>query len=123
MGNSYSEEEINSELKKDSSKGHTCDLEYKDPGQEYAQVTKMLGDGRVALQCYDGIQRIGLVRGKMRRRVWIQTGDIVLVSLREFEYKKCDIVHKYTADEARQLQQLNDLPFSTKIKQTAIDEM
>ncbi len=107
--------------KKGSGEGHTRELEYKEPGQEYAQVTKMLGDGRVALQCYDGIQRTGLIRGTMRRRVWIQMGDIVLVGLREFEEAKCDIVHKYTTDEARQLQQLNELPASAKINQTAID--
>lgn len=33
----------------------------------------MLGDGRAALQCYDGIARTGLIRGTMRRRVWINT--------------------------------------------------
>lgn len=33
----------------------------------------MLGDGRVALQCFDGIARTGLIRGTMRRRVWINT--------------------------------------------------
>ena len=41
--------------------------------KEYAQVTKMLGDGRVALMCYDGVARQGLIRGTMRRRVWINT--------------------------------------------------
>ena len=30
------------------------DLIFKEDGQEYAQVLKMLGDGRLALQCYDG---------------------------------------------------------------------
>jgi len=33
----------------------------------------MLGDGRVALQCYDDVARTGLIRGTMRRRVWINT--------------------------------------------------
>jgi initiation factor 1A len=33
----------------------------------------MLGGGRVQLQCYDGVSRQGLIRGTMRRRVWINT--------------------------------------------------
>jgi initiation factor 1A len=33
----------------------------------------MLGDGRLALQCYDDVARTGLIRGTMRRRVWINT--------------------------------------------------
>jgi initiation factor 1A len=40
---------------------------------EYAQVVRMLGGGRVQLQCYDGVSRQGLIRGTMRRRVWINT--------------------------------------------------
>ena len=107
--------------KKGSGDGNVRDLEYKEDGQEYAQVTKMLGDGRVALQCYDGIQRTGLIRGTMRRRIWISTGDIVLVGVREFEASKCDVIHKYNVDEARQLQQLGELPATAKINQTAID--
>ncbi len=38
---------------------------------EYAQVLRLLGDNRVALQCFDGVTRTGLIRGTMRRRVWI----------------------------------------------------
>ena len=64
----------------------------------------MLGDGRASLQCYDGITRTGLIRGTMRRRVWINAGDIVLIGLREFQEDKADIIHKYSTDEARQLQ-------------------
>lgn len=37
----------------------------------------MLGQGRVELQCFDGVKRLGHIRGKMRKRVWIQIGDIV----------------------------------------------
>lgn len=41
--------------------------------EEYAHVTRMLGGGRAQLQCYDGVSRQGLIRGTMRRRVWINT--------------------------------------------------
>lgn len=40
---------------------------------EYAQVLRLLGDGRAALQCFDNQARTGLIRGTMRRRVWIST--------------------------------------------------
>ncbi len=48
-------------------------------------------------------------------------GDIVLVGLREFEQEKCDVIHKYTTDEARSLQAYGELPATAKINQTAID--
>ena len=59
-----------------------------------AEVIQMLGDGRYKLNCDDGINRIGLVRGTMRRRAWIQIGDKVVIHLREFETHKCDIISK-----------------------------
>ena len=97
------------------------DLIFKEDGQEYAQVLRMLGDGRLALQCFDGVARTGLIRGTMRRRVWINTGDIVLIGLREFQEDKADVIGKYTAEEARNLQAYGELPSTAKINQTAID--
>lgn len=94
------------------------DLLIREEDQEYAQITKMLGNGRVQATCFDGIVRLGHIRGKLRKRVWMQQGDIVLAALREFEDDRCDIVHKYSADEARALVQQGELPESAKINQT-----
>lgn len=81
----------------------------------------MLGDGRLALSCYDNVARTGLIRGTMRRRVWINTGDIVLIGLREFQPDKADVIHKYATEEARNLQAYGELPANARINQTAID--
>jgi len=35
------------------------------------------------------------------KQVWINQGDIILLSLREFQDGKADVIVKYTADEAR----------------------
>jgi translation initiation factor 1A len=97
------------------------ELIFKEDGQEYAQVLRMLGDGRVALQCFDNLARTGLIRGTMRRRVWINTGDIVLIGLREFQPDKADVIHKYSTEEARSLQSYGELPENARINQTAVD--
>ncbi|KAJ1639779.1 hypothetical protein T492DRAFT_899043 [Pavlovales sp. CCMP2436] len=55
------------------------ELTYKEDGQEYAQVIKMLGNGRLEAFCFDGVSRLCHIRGKLRKRVWIQQGDIVLL--------------------------------------------
>ena len=41
-------------------------LEFKEPGQEYSQVVRMLGNGRCECYCFDGVTRLGHIRGKMR---------------------------------------------------------
>jgi translation initiation factor 1A len=92
-----------------------------DTGQEYAQVVKMLGNGRCECFCFDGVTRLGHIRGKMRKKVWITAGDIVLVGKRDFQDEKVDIVHKYSADEARNLKQYGELPETARINETAVD--
>jgi translation initiation factor 1A len=91
------------------------------PGQEYAQVVKMLGNGRCECFCFDGVTRLGHIRGKMRKKVWITAGDIILAAKRDFQDEKVDIVHKYTADEARNLKQYGELPENARINETAVD--
>ena len=81
--------------------------------QQYARVGKRLGDGRFELTCLtDGQLRLGHVRGKLWKRVWINPSDLVLVALRGWQDQKVDIVHKFTHDEERLLlhQIRKDLP-------------
>ncbi len=77
------------------------ELLLKSDGMEYATVIQVLGNGRMRLRCFDGKERLGILRGAMHKRVWVSVGDLVLAGLREFEDGKCDIVHKYTPEEAR----------------------
>ena len=64
---------------------------------EYAIIDKKLGNGRFTCKCLDEKERIAKICGTMRKKVWVNPGDVVLVSLREFEVKdnKCDIIAKY----------------------------
>ena len=45
-------------------------------------------------------------------QVWVETGDIVLVSLREYEEDKADIIHKYYTGEATHLIRVGEIPDS-----------
>lgn len=48
-------------------------------------------------------------------------GDIILVSLRDFQDDKADVILKYTADEARALKAANELPESTVINDASAE--
>lgn len=52
------------------------------------QVIRMLGHGRAECYCYDGVTRLGHIRGKMRKKVWVSAGDIVLVGKRDYQDDK-----------------------------------
>ena len=45
----------------------------------------------------------------MQRKVWIGSGDIVLVSLREFQTNKVDILSKYSDKHVRKLVQYGEI--------------
>jgi translation initiation factor 1A len=82
----------------------------------------MLGNGRLEAQCFDGTKRLCHIRGKMRKKVWVGQGDIVLISLRDFQDGKADVILKYNADEARQLKSYGELPESAKINESNVAE-
>lgn len=93
-------------------------MTFKEEGQEYAQVLKMLGNGRLDAQCFDGEKRLAHIRGKLRKKVWINQGDIILLSLRDYQDDKGDVILKYSADEARSLKAYGELPENAKINET-----
>ena len=50
------------------------ELLLKENGQEYAQVTKILGSCRVEVYCFDGQNRMGHIRGNFRKKIWDFSG-------------------------------------------------
>lgn len=81
------------------------ELVFKEDGMEYCKVTKMLGNARLEGICSDGKTRMCKIRGSMskRRKVWISVDDYVLISLRDFQDDKADVIWKYNKDEVKQL--------------------
>ena len=67
-------------------------------------IIRMLGFDRVLVKCQDGHERLCRIRGKMKRRVWIRQGDIVLVSPWDFQAdKRGDIIWRYKRNQAEWL--------------------
>ena len=74
--------------------------------EELAYVKKLLGNCRLELISASGKETIGVIRGKLRKfntRVIIEAGDIVVISKRDFQTNKVDIVHKYNPDQIQLL--------------------
>ncbi len=95
---------------------------FKEDGQEYALISKMLGNCRCECKCHDGRTRLGHIRGKMIKRVWICVGDTVLLSLRDYQDEKADIIHKYTHEEAKTLGTYGEINTNLKVEENTNDE-
>lgn len=98
------------------------DLILKDDEQEYAQVIKLLGNLRMECLCFDGTSRIATVRGKMRRRKWVRVDDIVLISLREFQDNKADVIEVYDSTQVRKLLKLGEIPDFKRVSTVENDD-
>ena len=67
-------------------------------------ATKLLGYDRLMVKCQDGHERLCRIRGKMKRRVWIRIGDVVVVSPWDFQTdKRGDVFWRYTRAQAEML--------------------
>ena len=67
-------------------------------------AAKILGAERILVKCQDGKERVCRVRGKLKRRVWIREGDIVLVSPWDFQSDtRGDIFWRYRKNQTEWL--------------------
>uniref|UniRef100_A0A7S4PH27 S1-like domain-containing protein n=1 Tax=Paramoeba aestuarina TaxID=180227 RepID=A0A7S4PH27_9EUKA len=79
---------------------------------EYGICTGMLGCNRIKVHLFSGMDVIGVIRGKIVRRMWINLGNVVLCGNREFQSgsQKVDVILRYTPDETNELQRLGQIP-------------
>ena len=89
--------------------------------QEYAQITNALGNCRFEVLCFDGKTRMATMCGKMRKRVWIEVGVLVLIVKWDFQDSKCNIIHKYNANDVQKLKQKKCIPDFIKFEESKND--
>ena len=87
----------------------------KTEGQEYAYVVKLLGNSKIMATFYDIILKkerdiMGMLRpGLKKKRQFARMGSIILISLREFETTKADVIYVYTDEEVDRMKRKNIL--------------
>jgi translation initiation factor 1A len=68
--------------------------------QSLGVVDQRLGGSRMRIRCLDGKSRICRIPGRLKRRLWVREGDLVLVEPWEFEGdQKGDVLFKYRASQ------------------------
>jgi translation initiation factor 1A len=84
-------------------------------GEIFGIADQLLGASRIKVMCADGKSRLGRIPGKMKKRMWIREGDLVVVLPWEFQNEKCNILHRYTKTEASYLSRRGVVPKSIDI--------
>ncbi len=79
----------------------------------FGVVTQLHGTNQVGVFAEDGIERICRIPGKLKKRVWMRQGDIVLIKLWDFQKTKADVIWRYLGVQVEHLKRkgyLNKLP-------------
>ena len=74
----------------------------------FGTVEMMLGGDKLRVKCNDGNTRICRIPGKLRKKVWMRVGDIVLVEPWGTQpTDRADVVFRYTFTQANWLRKRN----------------
>jgi translation initiation factor 1A len=73
-------------------------------GEVLGIIEQMLGADRLRVRCEDGHTRICRIPGRLRKRVWMHPGDLVLVKPWIVQTDvRADIAYRYTSTQANWL--------------------
>ncbi len=68
--------------------------------QIFGILDQRLGGSRTRVRCLDGKTRICRIPGRLKRKLWVREGDLVLVEPWEFSGNdKGDIIFKYKSSQ------------------------
>jgi translation initiation factor 1A len=79
-------------------------------GEIFGIANQLLGAARIRVMCEDGISRMGRITGKMKKKMWIRAGDLLILRPWGFQEGKADILFRYSRTQSMYLSRRNLLP-------------
>ncbi|MFP4115929.1 MAG: translation initiation factor eIF-1A [Candidatus Aenigmatarchaeota archaeon] len=79
-------------------------LRQPEDDQVLGKVIELLGADRLRVECEDGNERIVRIPGRLKKRVWVNRDDIIIVEPWDIEKEeKGDMVWRYNKNKIPQL--------------------
>ena len=70
----------------------------------FGVVLSLVGGDKMKVNCEDGNERLCRIPGKLRKRVWIREGDLVIIEPWSVQgHERADIRFRYTQTQANYL--------------------
>src|SRR3990167_1278207 len=64
-----------------------------------------LGGNKMMVRCLDGKNRNCRIPGRLKRKLWLRPGDVVIVEPWELDKNKADIIFKYPSNQVAWLKE------------------
>jgi translation initiation factor 1A len=87
-------------------------------GECFGIASQLLGAARIRVMCEDSVSRMGRITGKMKKKMWIREGDLLIVRPWGFQEGKADILFRYSRTQSQYLARRNLLPASVNLFST-----
>ena len=107
-------------FKEQKRKGDTDDmvrapLPKENKREMFGVADQLLGASKIKIMCADGKSRMGRIPGKLKKRMWMREGDLLIIRPWEFQDEKADIVYRYTRTQASYLARKRAIPENINI--------
>jgi translation initiation factor 1A len=79
-------------------------------GEIFALANQLMGAARIRVMGEDSVPRMGRITGKMKKKMWIREGDLLIIRPWGFQEGKADILFRYSRTQAQYLSRRNMLP-------------
>ncbi len=93
-------------------------LPRRNRGETFGIASQLLGAARIRVMCEDSVSRMGRITGKMKKKMWIREGDLLIVRPWGFQEGKADILFRYSRTQSQYLARKNLLPASVNLFST-----
>jgi len=93
-------------------------LPRRNRGEVFGIASQLLGAARIRVMCEDNVSRMGRITGKMKKKMWIREGDLLILRPWGFQEGKTDILFRYSRTQAQYLARRNLLPPSMNLFST-----
>ncbi|MCL4308588.1 MAG: translation initiation factor eIF-1A [Candidatus Thermoplasmatota archaeon] len=97
-------------------------LPRRNRGETFAIARQLLGAARIRVMCEDSVSRMGRITGKMKKKMWIREGDLLIVRPWGFQEGKADILFRYSRTQSQYLSRRKLLPPTMDIFSTTESE-
>jgi translation initiation factor 1A len=87
-------------------------------GECFGIASQLLGAARIRVMCEDSVSRMGRITGKMKKKMWIREGDLLIVRPWGFQEGKADILFRYSRTQSQYLSRKNLLPATVNLFST-----
>ena len=94
-------------------------LPRRNRGEVFGIASQLLGAARIRVMCEDNVSRMGRITGKMKKKMWIREGDLLILRPWGFQEGKADILFRYSRTQSQYLARRNLLPASVNLFSTS----